>query len=427
MVQAPARDARTLSSLAWVTLALLLPVPWIASVAAGAGHDMLPQVVAVLSGIAIVGAAFLLSWGAELAERDISQNLALVVLALLSILPEYAVDLTFAWIAGTRPEYVEYTVANMTGANRLLIGLGWPMIIMLYAWKYRRHEVRLDRRQGLEISFLLMATLYSFILPFKKQISLVDTAILFGLFGLYVYTAANMKRQECEMAGPARVLDGMLGTVERRLWLLLCIAYAGFVIWVSAHPFAEALVESGRRLDISPFLLVQWVAPIASESPEAVVAILFALRAKPSTAVGALASSVVNQWTLLVGAIPLVYSLARHTPSAMPLVPRQVEELLLTSGQSLFAVAILANFRFTFWEAALVLVLFVAHVFSPSTHVRLLFAGAYIGIAALLLLVKGERRRFLINLIRSRGRHGFSLVAADGSDLEDERGEWGKD
>jgi cation:H+ antiporter len=422
MVQAPARDARTISSLAWVVLALLLPLPWIASVAGGA-ERMAPQVVAILSGIAIVGAAFLLSWGAELAERDISQNLALVVLALLSILPEYAVDLTFAWIAGSRPEYVEYTVANMTGANRLLIGLGWPLITMLYVWKYRQREVRLDRRQGLEISFLLMATLYSFILPFKKQISLVDTALLFCLFGLYVYTAANMKREECQMAGPARVLDGMLGTAERRLWLLVCFAYAGFAIWMSAHPFAEALVESGRRLNVSPFLLVQWVAPIASESPEAVVAILFALRAKPSTAVGALASSVVNQWTLLVGAIPLVYSLSRGAPSAMPLVPRQVEELLLTSGQSLFAVAILANFRFTFWEAVLVMVLFIAHVLSPSTHVRFLFAGAYIGMAALLLLVKAERRRLLMELLRSRGRRGTPELA----DLEDERGEWGRD
>ena len=78
MVQAPARDARTISSLAWVILALLLPLPWIASVAGGAAERMAPQVVAIFSGIAIVGAAFLLSWGAELAERDISQNLALV-------------------------------------------------------------------------------------------------------------------------------------------------------------------------------------------------------------------------------------------------------------------------------------------------------------------------------------------------------------
>jgi cation:H+ antiporter len=425
MVKAPSRDSRTLTLLAWVALALLLPVPWVASELSGRGQEMSPELVAVLSGIAIVGAAFILSWGAELAERDISQNLALVVLALLSILPEYAVDLTFAWIAGSKPEYIEYTVANMTGANRLLIGLGWPLIALLYGFKYRRREIVLDRRQGLEISFLLMATIYSFILPFKRNISLIDTVFLFALFGLYAWTAARVTRLECEMGGPAAVMDRMLGTRARRLWLVVSFAYAGFAIWMSAHPFAEALVETGRRLDISPFLLVQWVAPIASESPEAVVAILFALRGKPSTAMGALSSSVVNQWTLLVGAIPLVYSLSRGTVSAMPLVPRQFEELLLTSGQSLFAVAILANFRFSLWEAGIVMVLFVAHVFSPSTHVRLLFAGAYIGMAALLLLVKGDRRRMLYDLIRSRGRRGIPGIIS--APEEDERGEWGRE
>ncbi|MGH3114559.1 MAG: sodium:calcium antiporter, partial [Gaiellaceae bacterium] len=373
----------------------------------GVSDAMGPGTVSFLSGLAIVGAAFLLSWGAELAERDISQNLALVVLALLAILPEYAVDLTFAWIAGSDPEYVEYTVANMTGANRLLIGVGWPLIAFLYALKFRRRQVNLDRRQGLEVSFLLMATLYSFLLPLKGEIALYDSAILFALFGLYAFTASRVTKQETELEGPARVLDEFFGRAGRRTWLFLTFAYAGFAIWVAAHPFADGLVETGKRYGIPPFLLVQWLAPIASESPEAVVAVLFALRAKPSTAMGALSSSVVNQWTLLVGAIPVVYSLSRGEISAMPLVPRTAEELLLTSGQSIFAVAILANLRFTIWEAGVVLLLFLITAFFPSTHVRWIFALVYIGAAALLLLVKPDRRRLLYELLRSRGRRGF--------------------
>jgi cation:H+ antiporter len=395
---------RTVGSMAWVAVALALPLPWVVSLYGGAAEAFGPGTVSLLSGLAIVGAAFLLSWGAELAERDISQNLALVVLALLAILPEYAVDLTFAWIAGSNPEYIEYTVANMTGANRLLIGLGWPLIVLLYALKYRRRRVELDARQGLEIAFMLMATLYSFILPLKGTIALYDTAILFALFGLYAYTASRVTKQHAELDGPAGMLDGMLGTGGRRAWVLGSFAYAGFAIWVAAHPFADGLVETGKRYDIPPFLLVQWIAPIASESPEAVVAILFAMRGRPSTAMGALSSSVVNQWTLLVGAIPLVYSLSRGEPTSMPLVPRQQEELLLTTGQSLFAVALIANFRFTVIEAAVVLALFVAHVLSPSTEVRLIFAFAYIGAAVLLLVSRGDRRRMLLGLIRSRGR-----------------------
>jgi cation:H+ antiporter len=407
MVRSPGRDPRTLAFLGWIALALLLPLPWIfAHLLTDRARAMGPETVSLLSGLAIVGAAFLLSWGAELAERDISQNLALVVLALLAILPEYAVDLTFAWIAGRDPEYIEYTVANMTGANRLLIGLGWPLIAVLYCLKYRRREMRLDARQGVEMAFLLMATLYSFILPLKGTIALYDSVLLFALFGLYAWTASRVEKQETVMEGPAAVVDGMFGDRGRRAWLLGSFAYAGFAIYVSAHPFAEGLVETGKQYDIPPFLLVQWLAPIASESPEAVIAVLFALRARPSMALGALSSSVVNQWTLLVGAIPLVYSLSRGEMSAMPLVPRQVEELLLTSGQSLFAVAVIANFRFTVLEAAVVMALFVAHVLSPSTEVRMVFAFAYIGSAALLLLAKRERRGLLFTLLSSRGRRG---------------------
>jgi cation:H+ antiporter len=405
MTQARSRSGGSAAVQAWVLLAFLLPAPWIfLDMITHKAAQMSPGVVSLFSGLAIIGAAFLLSWAVELAERDIPQNLALVLLALLAILPEYAVDLTFAWIAASDPEYVEYTVANMTGANRLLIGLGWPLIVLLYCLKFRKREVILDPRQGLEIAFLLMATLYSFLLPIKGFISLYDTVILFALFGLYAWTASRVTKQHVELAGPAAFLDELLGDTGRRAWVLGTVAYAGFAIYVAAHPFAEGLVESGKHYGIPPFLLVQWLAPIASESPEAVIAIIFAIRARPSTAMGALSSSVVNQWTLLVGAIPLVYSLGRGEISAMPLVPRQVEELLLTSGQSLFAVAIIANFGITLWEAAVLMGLFIAHVFMPSTELRLIFAFGYIVLALAMLLVKRDRRRLLFRLLLSRGR-----------------------
>ncbi len=54
-----------------------------------------PWVAAVIFGLAIVGAAFLLAWGAEVLQLDVSQGLALAVLALIAVLPEYAVDFVF--------------------------------------------------------------------------------------------------------------------------------------------------------------------------------------------------------------------------------------------------------------------------------------------------------------------------------------------
>ena len=52
---------------------------------------------AITFGLAIVGAAFVLAWAAEVAQLDISAGLAIAVLALIAVLPEYAVDLVFAW------------------------------------------------------------------------------------------------------------------------------------------------------------------------------------------------------------------------------------------------------------------------------------------------------------------------------------------
>src|SRR5512134_815207 len=51
---------------------------------------------ALVFGLGIVGAAFLLSWAAEVAQLDISAGLAIAILALIAVLPEYAVDFVFA-------------------------------------------------------------------------------------------------------------------------------------------------------------------------------------------------------------------------------------------------------------------------------------------------------------------------------------------
>ena len=89
-------------------------------------------VVSLLSyGAAVVAASFLLAWAAEAAQIDVSGGLAIAVLALIAVLPEYAVDLYYAYVSGSDPVYVQYAAANMTGSNRLLMGIGWPVVVMV--------------------------------------------------------------------------------------------------------------------------------------------------------------------------------------------------------------------------------------------------------------------------------------------------------
>jgi len=367
----------------------------------------------LMPGIAIFAAAYLLSWSAEVAQHDIPPALALAALALVAVLPEYAVDIYFAWTAGKDPSYIPYATANMTGANRLLIGLGWPVIVFVYWLKTRRSEVELDRRLDLETGVLLVATLYSFVIPFKHTLSLWDAAFFIGLFLWYFFRILRGKVEAPEeLEGPPGMISSW-SPLWRRITAIVLFLLAAGVIYLAAEPFAEGILEIGRQWGVEEFVLVQWLAPLASESPEFIVAILFALRAKPNAAFNTLISSKVNQWTLLVGMLPVAYFIS-HAMSgqmghAMELDARQVEEIFLTGAQSLFAVVVLSDRRFSLKEALTLFVLFFLQAAYPavekqvgidSIHVRMGFAWMYVGLSGGIVITSKRFRENLVNLGR---------------------------
>ncbi len=393
--QLPQTSGRLKSGL-FVFLALCLAGIWIFL---DARHTHLPVPWnAVLPGLGIFGAAFLLSWAAELAQMVVPQALALAVLALIAVMPEYAVDVYFAWTAGKDPSYIQFATANMTGANRLLIGIGWPVVLLAYWLGTRRREIKLEPAQGIEIAALFIATAYSFVLPLKGTLSLADTAFFFLLFGLYIFYASRSHHVEPELGGPSEWI-ARWGRFRRNGVMILFFALAGYTIFRAAEPFAEGLLAVGRTWGIEEFILVQWLAPLASESPEFIVAILFALRGSAPASFGMLVSSKVNQWTLLIGMLPLAFSISAGRAGAMHLDSRQVEEIFLTSAQSLFAVSLLANFRFSLPEALSLLVLFSVQMVMPSPAIRYLFAGLYLGLTAVLLFGQPNRRRAVRDLL----------------------------
>src|SRR5204862_3730981 len=106
----------------------------------------------------------------------------------------------------------------------------------------------------------------------------------------------------------------------RRRWtVLLLFVAAATVILLSAERFAEALVGTGSQLGISEFLLVQWLAPLASEAPELLVAGLYAWRLNTNAGLGTLVSAKVNQWTLLVGTLPIVFAITSSSHHGLPI------------------------------------------------------------------------------------------------------------
>ena len=365
-------------------------------------HEQLaPSTIAASAGLAIFGAAFALSWAAEAAQHDIPPALSLAFLALIAVLPEYAVDLYFAWEAGKDPVYVQYATANMTGANRILIGFGWPMVVAAFFFRARKRVLVLQRQQGIEMYFLLVATAYSFVIPWKGTLTVWDSAVLVTLFIVYIVAASRFGHEEPELVGTAERI-GRLADGPRRVITILLFVIAGAAILSAAEPFAEALLDIGERFGIDEFLLVQWLAPLASESPEFIVAIIFALRLKANAGFSALLSSKVNQWTLLIGTLPIAYSLSSGTVAAMHLDERQVHEVLLTSAQSLFAIVLLVDLRFGLLDAVLLFTLFTIQLAWPDPFVRMVFVGIYLGLSVVLVAFDADRRRALVRLLRTR-------------------------
>lgn len=365
-------------------LPLLLVLP--AMVVRIAGLHVAPPVGLLVFGAAVVAASFVLAWAAEAAEMDISGGLAVAILAVIAVLPEYAVDLFFAYRAGSDPAYVQYAAANMTGSNRLLLGLGWSLVVLVSLIVVSRRSGRkiravvLEASHRLEVGFLAIAALIAFLIPITGQIHIVLGCVLLAFFAFYLVRVGLAGEEgEPDLVGPAAAI-GALPTRVRRPVVIAMFAASAVIIFLCAEPFAESLIGSGQSLGVDEFLLVQWLAPLASEAPEFIVALIFASRGNAVGALGMLISAKVNQWTLLIGSLPIAY-LAGGGDGVLHLDARQVEEVLLTAAQTVLGVAILLALRFPRWAAYALLGLFLVQFAIPGTTGRLILSGVYLVIA----------------------------------------------
>lgn len=127
-------------------------------------------------------------------------------------------------------QYVHYAAANMTGANRLLVGFAWPLLVFLHWVKERHRRVELTRGNAVEVAYLLLASLYAVVILLKGRIALVDLAVLVGIYAAYVWRVRHVVKpdgpDEDEEPGPGRgaatasiacSVDHHGGTCNRRL------------------------------------------------------------------------------------------------------------------------------------------------------------------------------------------------------------------
>ena len=343
----------------------------------------------------ILLSSFVVAWGAECAQFYISQGLALALLAWIQVLPEFAVEAVIAWHRD-----VPLMTANFTGALRLLTGLGWPMIWVVCAFARRgRGEsgfwrpIDLDREHAVEVVGLTPALLYFGFIVWKGTLGLIDSAVLLTIYATYLWVLNRIppkEHEEEEDAGvvPRTVLSFPAG--PRLIATVLLFVVGGAMLYFSVHPFVQSMIGVATMLGVSQFVFVQWVAPFLSEFPEFVTTSYWARsRGKAGMALMNMASSNINQWTVLAAMIPIVYSVSLGHPAAIPLGPHRTE-VLLTLLQGALGTVLLANFNFHAYEALGLLLFWSVQFVVPSS--RGVMCWAYAGWLALELVSTCWRR-----------------------------------
>src|SRR2546423_205605 len=136
----------------------------------------------------ILVAAMLIAWAAESAQFFIAQGFALAILAWLQTLPEFAVEAVLA-----KNQQVSLLLANLTGALRLLTGLGWPMIYFTAAIAYRaKHksgmrQITLPGQQSIQVVGLGGCLIYVAVIAWKASLTVVDCVVLTAIYGVYLW------------------------------------------------------------------------------------------------------------------------------------------------------------------------------------------------------------------------------------------------
>lgn len=358
-------------------------------------------------------ASFVVGWGAEAAQFLVSQGLALALLAWLQTLPEFAVEAVIAWHRD-----IPLMTANFTGSLRLLTGVAWPMIFFVSfvsarsktGVPLRKHRVVLDPEHAVSVVALLPPLLYFVVIWAKGTLTLLDSAILLFLYGLYLVALRKIPPLESESLADLPRVPRMVLALPGR-WkgagVLGLFAIGGVLLWFLTPTFLDSMLGLSVMLGVTPFVFVQWVSPFLSEFPEKVTAFAWARKANMAgMALINMVSSNINQWTVLAAMIPMVYCVSLGRAEAIPFDAHQRSEILLTLAQGFIGFLLVLNMEFAWMEAIGLFVLWFVQFLFPDS--RNLVTGAYFTWCGFEILrrLTGHRAWTAFSLFPELWKHG---------------------
>jgi cation:H+ antiporter len=351
-------------------------------------------VVAISTFGAIIAASLLIAWAAEASEHSISRGLALAIVAIVQTIPEYFVEGTIAWKAGKEPGiWLHNVIANFTGANRLLTGFGWPLILLtLIIQKRRRGQpgpstITLRREQSVEVVFMLGASLYYVWVLIEQALTIFDSIAWVLIFVAYMWMLARLPRgvesHEEPLLGPSLAIAEIKSKRKKSVAILALFLFAGLTFVLITDSFVTSIQSLAQMFLVgllgsgAVFFTIQWIAPVLSEFPEKVTAFNWArqITLAPVALLNFISSSV-NELTALVALLPVVYFVSSGGLTAIPLAQPQMVEIFLTMTQSLYACAVLLDLTFDVENALFLLVLWA--ISTAVIQTRLMVALAFL-------------------------------------------------
>jgi cation:H+ antiporter len=365
---------------------------------------------------AILLSALMIAWAAESAQYFVAQGFALAMLAWMQTLPEFAVEAVLAWHQQTH-----LLLANLTGALRLLTGLGWPAIYFTAASFHRRatrqplRRIVLEEHHSVEVVALMVPLLYIPVIAIKGSLTVYDGAILIAIYAAYLWILGKLPSEDHENIEDLEIIPRTIVKARRgrRIFAIGALFIAGgALIYFSAEPFLASLLALATLAGVPDFIFVQWIAPLVSEFPEMLSTLYWARRSdRAPMALMNMVSSNINQWTLLAAMLPIVYSISIGAVTPIAFDAKQQMELWLTLGQAAVALAFLINMELAWWEAAALAVLFAIPFFDSAAEP--VITWIYFGWAALEVARMFARRRMpqAFPLFRKVWRDHIQLTA----------------
>jgi cation:H+ antiporter len=349
------------------------------------------------AGPAILLSAIAIAWAAESAQFFIAQGFALAILAWLQTLPEFAVEAVLAW-----HQQVQFLLANLTGALRLLTGFGWPVIYFTAAIFQRRRGgaplkvIHLDEHHAVEVLGLAVPLLYIGVVAWKGSLTVYDGGVLILIYTAYLLILSRMPPEDAETIEELETIPRKIVTSPRVTRIAIIsglFLFGGILIYVAAEPFLASLLALSVALGIPAFVFIQWVAPVVSEFPEMASTFYWARSVdRAPMALMNMVSSNINQWTLLTAMLPIVLSISVGAVTPIVFDQEQRVELLLTLGQAVVGMIFLMNMELAWYEAATMFLFFWIPFIHGSWAKPV--AGVYFGWAGveIVRMLVGRRR-----------------------------------